>query len=277
MHVALFCEYGEKPEIGMGHLYRLKEISRQLEIKGHIISWVSESEIHPNANVLIIDHVHSQKDLITEAKTNGVKVVLIDGAEEDIELVDTSISAIYNPLAQYKGAEYFAIPKPSHNESYKLDNKSKTVFVAMGGYDANNLAYRIVRILEEMGLPAIVAKSINHTDFKSMFKNVEIFSEDNYYNAMHECLIGITNGGLTLVQALCYGLPTIAIPQYEHQANNIRMFPEGCIKSDIGSVKKHVEMLVTNSYKRESLSRFARNYVDGRGSARICSIIEGLA
>jgi len=276
MHVSLFCEHGEKREIGTGHLYRLLEIARELSSRGHVTSWVQNRECNPEAKVLVVDHIHTQRDLILKAKAAGVKVVLIDGAEEDVELVDASVSAIYNPLAQYQGAKYFAIPKPSYSETYRLDTKSKTAFVAMGGFDANNLAYRVVRMLESMDVPVIVARSINHSNFKMFFKNVEVLTEDDYYNAMQDCMIGITNGGLTLIQAMCFGLPTIAIPQYEHQLTNIKMFPEGCIESDMLRLKGHVEELLESSYKRESLSRFAKSYIDGRGSARICSIIEDL-
>lgn len=276
MHVSLFCEHGERREIGTGHLYRLKEISRELSSRGHITTWVHNRECHPQAEVLVVDHIHSQRGLILKAKAAGIKVVLIDGAEEDVELVDASISAIYNSLAQYKGAKYFAIPRPSYSETYRLDTKAKTVFVAMGGFDANNIAYKVVRILESMGVPAIVARSINHSDFRMFFNNVEVLTGDDYYNAMQDCVIGITNGGHTLMQAMCYGLPTIAIPQYEHQLTNIKMFPEGCVESDTLRLKSHVEELLESSYRRESLSRFAKNYIDGRGSARICSIIEDL-
>jgi spore coat polysaccharide biosynthesis predicted glycosyltransferase SpsG len=109
------------------------------------------------------------------------------------------------------------------------------------------------------------------------FNNVEIFTDDNYYDAMNECLMGITNGGLTLVQALQFGLPTIALAQYEHQTKNIRLFPEGCVEGSLDNLGGLVSDLFANEYKRESLSRFARHYVDGKGVDRVCNLIEDLA
>lgn len=274
MKIALFCEYGKKREIGTGHLHRLKGLERVLKSRSHEIVWIApEGVVDKTANVLVIDHVFSQQSIIAQAKDFGLKVVLMDGSEEDVPMVDISISPAYNKLANYTGTKYFVLPYSSEDR-YKLDIKSNSVFVGMGGYDANNYAPRICEVLGGFGLNAIVAKSINNSDDVSCIKNAVMFEEYNYYDAMRECIFAITNGGLTLAQALHFGMPTICVPQYEHQRRNAELFPEGCLLSDIDSLSENIELLVSSSYRRESLSRFGQHYVDGKGLDRVCSLIE---
>lgn len=278
MHIAFCYEYGEKDEIGTGHLYRSKTIANMLQKRGHAITLMAPGNDPPKADVLVIDHMHVQKDLILKAKNLGIKVVLIDGAEEDVGLVDASISAFVNKKAQYTGFKYLAFPLGMSWDKYRVHNKSNTVFVGMGGFDKNNLAEMVLGVLDKLNLNAIVVKSINHPDFRQKFSKVEVFVEDNYYDAMHGCLIGITNGGLTLFQSLHYGLPCIAIPQYEHQKINIGHASHCCepCEADEDKLEQRIRWLVGNEYHRESLTRLAQYHIDGKGPARICNIIEEL-
>lgn len=273
MNIVLFCEHGEKFEIGTGHLYRLMSIEKNLCARGHNVLWHNSNIGWENVDILVIDHMYSQSSLILNAKSYGVNVLLIDGAESDVDKADVSISAVLNKKATHKGHEYFAIPSPP-NTLYNIETNSKTVFVSMGGFDANNIAYSIMRILEDMGVRAIVSRSINHSNFKMMFKNVEVYDGSDYYDAMHECIIGITNGGLTMVQSLCYGLPTIAIPQYDHQSINIDMFDNACISGSVKDLRKDVSSLMSSQYTRECMSRASTGCVDGLGVMRVCNIIE---
>jgi len=278
MHVAFFCEYGQKDNIGTGHLYRSKEIARLLEQRGHKTSFLENGVLIAGPDVLVIDHMYSQADLIAKAKSAGMQVVLIDGASEDVNLVDASISAFANRKAFYRGVKYMAFPITRMWHRYLTSKKSNTVFVGMGGFDRNNHAQIVLEVLDKLNLNAIVAKSINHPNFKDTFSRVEMFEEENYYDAMHECLIGITNGGLTLFQSLYFGLPCIAVPQYEHQKTNIGYVSHCCepCEPDPKLLEERIKWLVGNEYHRESLSRLAQNYVDGKGPARICKIIEDL-
>ena len=206
-----------------------------------------------------------------------MKVVLIDGAEEDTQLADLSISAFYNAKSEYQGAKYIVIPKCYEWSRYRSYIKNDTVFVGMGGFDAGQYAQKIIEILKEMGLLAVVAKSINHPNFEDSFSNVKIFEEENYYDAMTECKIAITNGGLTFFQALHFGMPTIAIPQYEHQRNNISPLNHCCMSAEIDdNIKDIIKYLIGSEYYRKSLSTLSQHFVDGRGLERVCDLIEGL-
>lgn len=275
MEISFYCERGQKPEIGTGHYWRSKAIVKELIKRGHKTSFIEDDVIMNGPDIMVIDHIHSKKDVISRAKASGMKVVLIDGHPDDVKLADTSISAVVNPAATHTGIDYMAFSNTT--ERYNPRKKGKTVFVSMGGFDANNLAELVLRALQDTGLYAVVTKSNNHPDFTKKFKHVVIFDEENYYNAMNECIIGIVNGGLTLFQTLHYGLPCIAIPQYEHQSKNIAAVPSGClIKSEPVEhmIREKVRWLMRSEYRREVMSVFAQDKVDGLGVSRICDIIE---
>lgn len=279
MYVAFYYEYGEIPEVGTGHYWRSQAISSELIRRGHRVTHISESsKLTDDVDILVIDHVHSQADLIELAHSMQIKTVLIDGQPEDADLTNTSISAFYNPKAQHRGIEHIAFTKCQNWIRYKPSTKSRTVFVGMGGFDACMHAELVLNVLDRMGVNAIVAKSINHPNFKERYSRVEIFNEENYYNAFSECVMAITNGGLTLFQALHYGLPCLALAQYEHQKNNISQVAHCCIpiEPDEGIIETRVGELLNNEYQRQSLSLMAQHHVDGKGIDRICKIIEDL-
>jgi spore coat polysaccharide biosynthesis predicted glycosyltransferase SpsG len=276
MHVAFWYQHGKIDGIGTGHRYRSKAIAEALSKKGHRTTCIEDDVISSGPDVIVIDHLAPPPSVAERAKRSGMKVVVIDGNDP---LADVSISAFFNENAKYSGIEYIAFPIHKHTTKYIVSKKSKTVFVSMGGYDKNNYARVVLEVLREMDLFAIVAKSINHTNFEKEFPLAKMFHENNYYDAMHECILAITNGGLSLFQSLHYGMPTIAIAQYDHQVTNIDAVNHCCVRAepDKIDIEASIMTLTGSAYCRKNLSDFARYYVDGKGVERICDIIEGLA
>jgi len=277
--ITFFYESGAMPEVGTGHKYRCQEIAKVLKKNGHSTEFMQNDVLAKGRDVLVIDHIKSQESLIHRAKHAGMKVALIDGHPDDVGLVDLSVSAFTNPKAKYKGIKYTAFPALNqHWDKYKPDTKSRTIFIGMGGFDYQNIAEFVLGILDELKLNAVVAKSVNHPNFKESFSRVEIFDEDNYYNAMRECVVAITNGGLTLFQALYYGMPSLPIAQYPHQEKNIKHVSHCCtpMKLDAEDIKEKIGRVMDNEYYRKSVSLSAQHFVDGKGAHRICSLIENI-
>lgn len=277
MKIAFFYEYGAVNQIGMGHKYRSTFISKELKHRRHEVWTLEGNPNYDEADLVVIDHIFSQKSLIKELKNKNKKIVLIDGAEEDADLVDLSISPFYNSKAQYGGINYIAVP-PSWGERYRIYNKSNTVFISMGGFDANNYAELAIKVLKELGLNALVVKSINHPDFASLYSNVSIFNGDDLYAAMKDCFMGIVNGGLTLFQSLHYGLPCIAIPQYSHQKDNIEYVQHCCSPAEPNEedLKMKINWFLNGEQYRNNISKLSQHCVDGKGVQRICELIEKL-
>jgi spore coat polysaccharide biosynthesis predicted glycosyltransferase SpsG len=276
MKIAFFYECGKTSE----HKYRSLEVGKRLQRNGHDVEYTEDDIVLTEWDMLVIDHVKSKKDMIMRAKQSGAKVVLIDGHPDDIELVDLSISAFLNDKAQYRGVKYIVVPEHTSWawNRYRPYTKSKIVFVSTGSFDESNLTEFILRVLDELKINAIVTKSTNHSNFRDMFSRVEIFDEENYYNAMHECVIGIADGGLTFMQALHYGLPTVAIAQNKNQQKNVDYLQHCCLPSERNKddLVTKIGWIIDNEYHRKSLSMLASHFVDGKGAARVCKLIEDL-
>jgi spore coat polysaccharide biosynthesis predicted glycosyltransferase SpsG len=276
MKIAFFYECGKTSE----HKYRSLEVGKRLQRNGHDVEYTEDDIVLTTWDVLIIDHVESKKDMIMRAKQSGTKIVLIDGHPDDVGFVDLSISAFLNDKAQYRGVKYIVIPEHTSWvwNRYRPYTKSRTVFVSTGSFDESNLTEFILRVLDELKINAIVTKSTNHSNFRDMFSRIEIFDEENYYNAMHECVIGITDGGLTFMQVLHYGLPTVAIAQNKNQQKNIDYLQHCCLPSERSKddLVTKIGWIIDNEYHRKSLSMLASHFVDGKGSARVCKLIEDL-
>ena len=277
MKITFYYEYGFKKEIGTGHKYRVKQVGKELEKRGHSVEYTTENVVVNSWDVLVIDHMDEKSSMIARAKRNNMKVVLIDGVEDDIPNTDISISMFANPSAKYTGLDYAVFPDAPEWANHNVDIHRNTIFVGMGGYDANNYAYLVAEALGLFKINVIVTKSINHVkNISDVNKRAIFFDEENYYDAMYECDIAITNGGLTLFQSLHYGLPTIAIPQYEHQKLHIAGAKDLCIQAepDIIDIQQKVNTLLNDEYKRRDVSIRSMNTVDGNGAKRIADLIE---
>lgn len=260
MRIAFYYEYGRVKEIGTGHYYRSRVLANELVLRGHEIVRPSNK-----CDVVVIDHMFSQARLIYELKQRGIKTVLIDGAAEDTDLVDASISVCINRAAKYTGLEYLIIP-PIGKERYST-GQSNLVFVSMGGFDYNNYAECVINILGDFGIKAIVTRSINHKF------NADFFEGADFYMAMGRCKIAITAGGLTMFQCLCFGIPTIALAQYEHQKTNIDLVSSACISSDTNRLKEDISDLLLYA-DLDDLSIKSQSMIDGKGFLRVCDIVE---
>lgn len=262
MRIAFYYECGQIKEIGTGHYYRCKILAEELNRRGHQVVSVDEE-----CDVAVVDHMFSQAKLIEQLKRQGTKVVLIDGAQEDAPLVDASISACINAAAKFSGLEYLVISPPG---KHRYDSfSSDQVFVSMGGFDYNEYSSHAVQLIKELGLKALVTKNINHFGIGE----ARGFEGSDFYLAMKECKIAITNGGLTMFQCLCFGIPTIAVAQYEHQKQNISLVSSICFSADIDGVKEQIQALESKDLRAISLA--SRKVIDGKGYSRVCDIIEG--
>ena len=204
MRISFWYEYGKIDGIGTGHKYRSHALGRALREKGHTVSYIEDDVIINNSDILVIDHMCPPKSVIDRAISIGMKIVALDGKDPR---ADVSISAFQNDYADYKGLKYIAFPKLNHTIKYDVAKKNNTVFVGMGGYDKNNLAHLVLEVLDKMEVNAIVAKSINHTDFRTQFSRVEMFTKDNYYDAKFFCFHGFNPS--IILQILSTPLPSI--------------------------------------------------------------------
>lgn len=273
MKISFWFDYGQKPEIGTGHKYRCTAIGNELKRRGHSVLMNQDD----GANIVVVDFIDSREALIREAKERKQKVVLIDGPEKDVDIVDLSISAVLNRGADHTGLKYMVFPKPFHASFYNPGTNSNTVFIGMGGFDKNSYVDLALRAVQKAGMEALVGNNINPPDL-SGYEFARMHDDENYFKAMGQCALAIANGGLTLFQALYYGMPCIPVAQYEHQKINIAMTDYACLPSEpnVDDIAERITWLRDNKDLRGNLSKLAKHLVDGKGIERVCDLIEGM-
>jgi spore coat polysaccharide biosynthesis predicted glycosyltransferase SpsG len=276
MKIAFFYECGKIKEVGAGHKYRSISLATELRKRGHRVEMPENQNADGDQDVLVVDHVFSQKDLICSAKERGTKVVLVDGAEQDVGIVDESVSCFFNKKAKHTGIRYAVVPRCYAPARFDRSTND-TVFVSCGGFDAGNYTEMILNVLQKNNFKSVVTAGANNKSVVRKFNNAVLFEDDYYYDAMNQCGLAITNGGLTLFQALHFGMPIIAVPQYEYQKDNIDCVSHCCLpaKPNAEDIEEKLKWLESRDLRR-SLGDIARGWVDGQGIDRVCDIIEGL-
>jgi hypothetical protein len=86
--------------------------------------------------------------------------------------------------------------------------------------------------------------------------------------------LAITTGGQSLIEALCLGIPTIAMPEFDSQFDFVRhLAVEGaCLIPDRSRISHDIRSLLsmtTERQVRQGLSRNATKAIDGHGGSRI--------
>jgi len=276
MRINFFYEYEKSNRTESK--YRAIELGNALKKRGHDVTYTEEDIVMTQWDILVIDHTKSKKDMIMRAKQSGTKVMLLDGDPDDVELVDVCVSAFINRNAHFRGSKYIIVPRNATWDRYRPYTKSRTVFIGVGDFDITNIAEFALDVLNEINLNAIVVKSTNHYNFRDKFSRIEMFEEENYYNAMHECVVGITDGGTTFLQSLHYGMPVIPLAQNDSQQTNIDYLQHCClpIERNKDDLITKIGWLIDNEYYRKSLGMLASHFIDGKGTDRICKIIEDL-
>jgi UDP-2,4-diacetamido-2,4,6-trideoxy-beta-L-altropyranose hydrolase len=88
----------------------------------------------------------------------------------------------------------------------------------------------------------------------------------------------VTAGGVTLLESLFLGRPTIAIALADNQRRAIATaHREGaCVATDVGAAAEACVALLGDLEARRRLSDNAQRLVDGRGAARIAGVVQSL-
>lgn len=111
--------------------------------------------------------------------------------------------------------------------------------------------------------------------------DVRITSTNEPWTQAKTSDLAVTTGGQSSIEALCLGVPTIAIPELAAQKDFVYFLSSiGACISTPDSATDDLLHLATTAIKtkalRESLSRIARQTIDGRGGSRIIATIRSL-
>lgn len=222
--------YEEGPGIGLGHRRRMEALTKALERLGVSTECRPVDEHDPSdPRVRVVDSYRVRAD---DERFAGAPVVAIDDLERDLA-VDLVIhpAPLSDPDSQQSakrvlaGLEYAIIDVPDV-QWRPTTNEPKSVLVTLGGSDTAGLGAFIAELLAA-DLPDVQVRHApgpwsKRTDSASV-ETVE--APDGLVDDLLAATVVVTAGGVTMLEALALGCPTVVVPTADNQMRAVEAIP----------------------------------------------------
>ncbi len=200
----------------------------------------------------------------------------------------------------YKGFNYAVF---NENCSYILDeiyfhNLSKkflTVGIAMGGGDAPNKTLQVLRSISKLETPCtfwvLLGEGYKHS-YQDLVSSIQkdsnheiILAKTNrsMWNVLSNCSVAILAGGLTTLEAVYAGLPTLNIFEKDDHllATGKQLFDQGIAENlglfnetSLDTLRERLSVLNTNKSNLLQMRERAKGKVDKLGPSRIYEVLK---
>lgn len=190
------------------------------------------------------------------------------------------------------GVNYWIIDKNFKTYAKKPSSiKPKKIFsivISMGGSDPYNLTTIVVKSLMKipnLHLLIVVGSFFSHKNLlKELIKfNPKISlheSPDKIWKIFSKADLAISNGGNTLFELTCMGVPTICIPMVKHEIKYTQEFSsKNCTlnlklrEKNHSKIRSGVIELLENTQLRKTMSIHSQKTIDGKGLNRVLNKI----
>ncbi len=311
--VLLYCDGGRIAEIGTGHVRRCLLLARALAARGNEISFLTSSgpavtvpvgvegfrcETLPaprpadlaralkkaRPEIVVWDRLDTSPALNRVIKDSGAVLITLDDAGKGQALADITINAmVAGGRTPYKGFEYAMLPAPPEPARTDRATPVRRITVCFGGYDHEGLSEAALKALAKLDRKIKIDLILGSASSEPSAKTVALHgprlrvlrTPPDFSLILSRSDIAVLAGGATLIEALSYGVPTLALGQYGHQLDTIgRCEAAGAALgvASTGSLLKAARDLASDGAKRVALSRSARRLVDGQGLKRVADL-----
>ncbi|MFH0737374.1 MAG: GNAT family N-acetyltransferase [Candidatus Micrarchaeota archaeon] len=314
------CDGGNTPEIGTGHVARCSRLAEAMIGGGDVavsflmqdnpfardlagtVKWKVELFERPEGcrriledkkpDILVVDRLDSDLAFMEMARSLCGVLVSLDDLGPGAEMADILINGIVGDgKTSYAGPEYVVIPPGVGASRKEIRPECRKIFVSFGGYDHLNLTLKTARALERLdpktGIILVVGKVYPfRSELEAFIKTAKRpFSlhqaPADFALMLTGADLAITNGGLTLFEAMAAGIPTLVLAQYEHQAVTAKRFQKRGGAEFIGmgdmasseDILSRTSGLMSDHNLRSLMSHKAQGLVDGEGLSRVADLI----
>jgi spore coat polysaccharide biosynthesis predicted glycosyltransferase SpsG len=283
--VTIVFAFDEGPDAGMGHRRRCAAIAAELHELGSTTAIAPRVGVGPSvidAPVIVVDSYRTRAD--DRARYRGVVVVAIDDLARDLDValvIDPAPGAQRAPhrrAGQVLAGAPYAIVDPALRQlaSPSPDTDARNVLVATGASDTLGHGPRIAREIAARYPQLRVRLVVGPWSDPSVPDGVDAVERlDGLAAEIAAADIVVSAGGVTLLESLCIGRPTIAIALNANQRGNVdgAVAAGAALLADPGHVVDALTRLVEDPALRCELSDAARSLIDGRGAARVADAI----
>ncbi len=253
--------------------------------------------------ILIQDVRDTDSASIQFLQTLGMMIIHFDDLGTGGKLVDILIDA--NIPAEkasesvmpvcFFGGKYMVLDSSieKFNTHVKpIPQQISKILISFGGSDPRNLTPWVLAIMSKKypNYDITVVTGQGYSDPKSIsmlcsqygfthLHNITNMSEELYTSDM-----AIISGGVTLYEAAACGTPSIVLPQVKHQYQIAKLFEQqGVCICPLNYTEQTEDVLTITIGKvmqdqrvRQAMSNNGKILVDGKGTKRICDIIESI-
>lgn len=261
--------------------------------------------------LLVDSYFVTEKYLSTVRK--HTKVAYIDDLNQFVYPVDLLINYnIYAEKMDYKsryrntgliikfalGCGYAPLRREFRQRVHFISEHARKVLITTGGTDAYDVTGHLLRQLHgqswfsKIEFEVIIGRFNSHNDELvskwGTYGNIHFHCDvTNMAEYMTMCDIAVTAGGSTVYELMACGTPAIVYTLADNQreiaqtvsemdlmswAGDVRENIEACCRTIICMMKDYIE----DYERRKQISRWMREMVDGNGSKRLVSVLNGL-
>lgn len=277
--VALLYDSG--PGVGMGHQRRMAALASALGIY-EVDTQLRAFENRDVADIAVVDSYRVRAD--EPGLVSAAVVVAVDDLDRRLA-VDLLVDP--NPVASVRlgqpakrsleGPSYALLdPRIVHHATSSIVDEPRTLLVAMGASDDAGLGATLAGRLAFESPGWSIRLVVGPWGSRDLPRGVApITRTDGLIDELADADIVVTGAGVTLLESLCLGRPTLAIVTAENQ----RRSAEGAaaagaaLLATLDDVTTQVTALAQDVVRRRALSAVARSYIDGMGAGRVAGEI----
>lgn len=241
-------------------------------------------------DIVIFDRLNSGGQIARLAAKNAI-LITFDDAGDGQKFADITINAVVGrERTIYNSYDYSILSRKGYR-AVRLKPAVSNVFISFGGYDHLNNSLSSLKALEELPERIKVTLALRRsypakdelTRFlkKSKRKFNIVWDTDNIAGLVARADLALTSAGLTLLESLSVGVPTIVISQYGHQDEAAQALgkKEAVVNLGIGTrvsalkIKKAVYDLMRNFNLRQKLHRNSLCSLDGYSLDRVMELV----
>ncbi len=279
-NVVVFVHDAEA-EAGLGHRRRVEALATEVRKRG-CPARVQPVDGSVHAGAVVVDSYRTRAD--DRARYDGAVIVAIDDLERDLDVdvvVDPSPGASGTPHRRARvvlaGADYALVDPALHTvASDAIADAVRRVLVTTGAADRAGVGVRIARSLAGASADYEVRLVVGPWGSQVVPPGVTaVRVETGLADELARADLVVTAGGVTLLESLVLGRPTVCVIVAENQRRAVEAVTAAGAALGAGpdAVAVAAGALIVAPERRRELAARAQTVVDGRGAARVADVI----
>lgn len=270
--------FDDGPGAGMGHRRRMSALATAMAMLGVRPELAPDGDGSVVADLVVVDSYRSRAD--DRDRFRAGVVVAVDDLCRDLAcdvVVDPSPGATAEPHRSARrvlvGPDYALIdPELARLAPRPVADRVETALVASGASDprqtGRTMAVALARLLPAAEVRLAVGPWTEGAHADGI---VTVRTEASLGPALADADLVLTAAGVTLIEALALGRPTVTVVLADNQLQAARGVEQAgaALRAGVDEAPAVAAALASDAARRRSLSAAARATVDGQGAARV--------